>query len=92
MGDTKAMFTPGPNQYGADAKKNVQRAAPCYGFGTSKRPQSVHVRKQPGPGAYELKGITGSESQGRSLGQRLSQSKTTVNFNPGPGQYQPSYN
>lgn len=68
MGNSKAAFTPGPNAYRADSKQPVQRSAPAFGFGTSKRPQSVNVKKQaPGPGQYELKGIIGSESQGRTL-------------------------
>lgn len=63
LGDPKAGYTPGPNAYRSDSKSTVQRAAPCYGFGTSKRPQSVNVTQaRPGPGAYNLKGIVGSES------------------------------
>ena len=38
LGDPKAGRTPGPNAYRSDSKSNVQRAAPSYGFGTSKRP------------------------------------------------------
>jgi len=44
MGDEKAGRTPGPNAYRADSKRTVQRLAPAYGFGSSKRPQSVNVR------------------------------------------------
>ena len=63
MGNPNAGRTPGPNHYRGDSKSSVQKAAPAYGFGTSKRPQSVNVRQtRPGPGAYNLKGITGSES------------------------------
>ena len=63
MGNPKAGFTPGPNAYRADSKSTVQRAAPAYGFGTSKRPQSVNINaKRPGPGAYDLKGIVGPET------------------------------
>ncbi len=92
MGDEKAGKTPGPNAYRADAKSPVITSAPKYGFGTSKRPQSVNLKKvAPGPGTYELKGITGSESQGRTLATRLNGSKTTNCFNPGPGSYTPGY-
>ena len=92
MGNPKAGFTPGPNAYRGDAKSTIQRSAPAFGFGTSKRPQSVDVRKKaPGPGTYQLKGITGTESQGRTLAQRLTHSKTSSSFNPGPGQYQPQF-
>ena len=86
MGDEKAKFTPGPNAYRADGKNAVQRSAPNFSFGTSRRPQSVNVRvAQPGPGTYTLGGITGTESQGRTLASRLNPSKTSKMFNPGPG-------
>ena len=92
MGNEKAALTPGPNAYRANSKQPVQKAAPAYGFGTSRRPQSVNVKKQaPGPGQYELRGIIGSESQGRTLATKLNPSKTTNDFNPGPGQYQPQF-
>lgn len=72
MGDSKAKFTPGPNAYRADNKTTVLKAAPAFGFGTSKRPQSVNVKHQkPGPGAYDLKGIVGRETQGKSIAARL---------------------
>ena len=75
LGDPKAGRTPGPNAYRADSKVPVQRAAPAFGFGTSRRPQSVNVREQrPGPGAYESKGVVGTESQGRTLASKLSAS------------------
>ena len=65
--------SPGPNAYRADNKLAVQRSAPAYGFGTSKRPQTANVKHmKPGPGAYELGGIVGTESQGRTLAQKLS--------------------
>ena len=38
LGNPSAGRTPGPNAYRADSKSSVQRAAPSYGFGTSKRP------------------------------------------------------
>lgn len=75
LGDPKAGRTPGPNAYRADSKVAVQRAAPAFGFGTSRRPQSVNVREtRPGPGAYESKGVVGTESQGRTLASKLSAS------------------
>lgn len=43
LGNEKAAFTPGPNAYRGDNKQTVMRHAPAYGFGTSKRPQSVNV-------------------------------------------------
>ena len=94
MGNPNAGKTPGPNVYRSDSKKTVMRSAPAYGFGTSRRPQSVNVSNRaakPGPGAYEIKGIVGSESQGRTLASKLNASKTSNSFNPGPGQYTPSF-
>jgi len=82
---------PGPNTYREKCKEPVMKAAPAYGFGSSKRPQSQYTRVQnPGPGSYNLKGIVGTESQGKSLAQRLGQS--AKNFNPGPGSYNSMYN
>ena len=67
-GMSVAGRSPGPNAYRADNKSAVQRAAPAYGFGTSKRPQTANVKQtKPGPGAYELRGIVGTESQGKTL-------------------------
>lgn len=92
MGDSKGARSPGPNAYRADSKRPVQKQAPSYGFGTSRRPQSVNVnQKRPGPGAYNLKGIVGSDAQGKSMAVKLANSKTTANFNPGPGQYTPMF-
>lgn len=70
----------------------MQRTAPSYGFGTSKRPKSHNPRQQkPGPGAYEMRGIVGTENQGKSLGMKLLASKTSKLYNPGPGQYNPMF-
>lgn len=38
-----------------------------------------------------MRGICGSESQGRTLASKLNQAKTTSSFNPGPGQYNPMF-
>jgi len=63
MGDEKGGLTPGPNAYRADSKSTVMRSAPTYGFGTSKRPSSVHIsQKRPGPGTYDIRGIMGSDA------------------------------
>ena len=40
MANTATKWCPGPDVYDANAKKNVMRSAPAFGFGTSKRPQS----------------------------------------------------
>lgn len=48
-------------------------------------------QQRPGPGAYNLKTLVGTESQGRTLASKLSPSKTTNDFNPGPGQYSPKF-
>ena len=38
MANTATKWCPGPNAYKADNKNSVLRAAPAFGFGTSKRP------------------------------------------------------
>ena len=78
MGNEKGGLTPGPNNYRADNKTTVLRSAPAFGFGTSRRPQSVNVKVQrPGPGTYDIRGVVGTESQGKTLASRLAASKTT---------------
>lgn len=62
-------------------------SAPSFGFGTSKRPATADSRLVPGPGTYQSKSIIGSESQGKTLGSKLKQQKTTDMFSPGPGAY-----
>ena len=90
LGNAKGGLTPGPNAYPANNKNTVMRSAPAFGFGTSRRPQSVNVnQKRPGPGTYEAKGIIGTETQGRTLASKLSSSKSGIN--PGPGQYTPMF-
>ena len=88
MANTATKWCPGPNVYDADSKKNVMRSAPAFGFGTSKRPQSQYTRMHaPGPGQYPITSLVGTESQGKSLGQRLTRGKTSNQFSPGPGAY-----
>lgn len=79
---------PGPAAYRSDAKNSVIRRAPSFGFGTSVRPHSAQSQvKVPGPGSYTLRGLTGNESQGKTLGLKHANIKSTVAFNPGPGTY-----
>lgn len=69
----------------------MNRTAPSYGFGTSKRPQSHNSRTTaPGPGAYAIKGLVGSESGGKTLGLKLKQNISSNMFVPGPGTYHAS--
>lgn len=91
MGSKSAADLPGPNVYDSNSKRFVLKSAPAFGFGTSKRPQSSSTTKNqvPGPGNYQLKTIVGSESQGQTLQGRHTASKTTIDFNPGPGTYNP---
>lgn len=78
---------PAPNAYNRDSKNSVMKKAPSYGFGSSKRPVSHDVRKQPGPGAYHSKSVIGTENLGKSMGAKLSKPKTSDMFSPGPGAY-----
>lgn len=89
MADPAWKVVPAANKYNNhESARAIQRAAPCYGFGTSKRPTSSEGRhKSPGPGNYEIKGRTGYESQGKSLGLKLKTSNTTNLLSPGPGTY-----
>ena len=48
-------------------------------------------QNRPGPGAYDIRGLTGSETQGRTLASKLNAAKTSNNFNPGPGSYTPMF-
>lgn len=48
----------------------------------------------PGPGAYEIKGVVGTEGPKRSLAARfkIDLAAKELNYKPGPGQYTPSIN
>lgn len=78
---------PAANAYNQDAKNKVLKHSPAFGFGTSKRPASCDSRRVPGPGAYTQKGVMGSDSQGCTLGKKLSQPRTSNMTAPGPGTY-----
>ena len=83
---------PAPNAYTENAKDAVVKKAPAYGFGTSKRPQSHNSRSiAPGPGAYALKGIVGTDAQGKTLASRWATQSTTNMKTPGPGSYEAKY-
>lgn len=91
-GLSSAVNSPGPNAYRADSKAPVQKSAPAFGFGTSKRPQTASAgQMKPGPGAYDIRGIVGTESQGRTLASKLKSSATEKSSVPGPGQYTPMF-
>lgn len=76
MGAKGAANVPAPNAYNQDAKKAAIKSAPSYGFGTSRRPQTVNPAKQaPGPGTYNLKGITGTEGHAKTLTGRPNTSR-----------------
>jgi hypothetical protein len=88
MGALGAEKLPAPNAYDKDSKNAVLRTAPSFGFGTSKRTLvSIEAMKVPGPGAYPIKSIVGTETQGRTLSKRLPEARTTNMFAPGPGTY-----
>jgi len=61
LGTVGAEKIPAPNAYSRDAKTAVLRAAPAYGFGASKR-NKVNETEVPGPGAYPIKTIIGTET------------------------------
>jgi hypothetical protein len=82
-----AEHMPAPNAYSNASKDSVLKSAPSFGFGSSKRPQTADARKQPGPGAYESKSIIGTESQGKTLGSKLGNPKSSNMLTPGPGTY-----
>ena len=50
--ENKKLNVPGPGTY-APIVKDVQKAAPRYGFGTSKRDEKKNLIT-PGPGSYKL--------------------------------------
>ena len=88
MANTATKWCPGPNAYKADNKNSVLRSAPAFGFGTSKRPQSHNAKRNvPGPGQYPISTLVGTESQGKTLAERLPKGRTSNEFSPGPGAY-----
>lgn len=89
MNSAQHAKTPAPNAYKRDSKSCVQRSAPSFCFGASKRPQSDAGFRVPGPGTYPLKTIIGTESVGKSLAKRLETIKTSNQLAPGPGTYEP---
>lgn len=63
MENKATKIVPGPNRYDVNGSRSMMKTAPSYGFGTSRRPQSHNTRTTaPGPGAYAIKGLVGSES------------------------------
>lgn len=90
MENSASKIVPAPNKYDINTARAMMKTAPSYGFGTSKRPHSSEKYGSPGPGAYEIKGKVGLEACSKSLGLKLQQSKTSYQFNPGPGTYMPS--
>ena len=88
MANTATKWCPGPNAYKADNKNPILKAAPAFGFGTSKRPQSHNAKRTvPGPGHYPIGTLVGTESQGKTLAERLPKGRTSNEFSPGPGAY-----
>jgi hypothetical protein len=73
---------PAPNSFSAEIKNVMLKKAPCYGFGTSQRPNSGRV-SSPGPGAYNptLSRIQSAKTIGIKW-----QNKSVIE-QPGPGHY-----
>lgn len=63
-----------------------------YGFGTSKRGQegTKSLTKLPGPGAYDLGGLTGKDGPAASIHNKLSYKpiEKSAGLTPGPGAYE----
>lgn len=76
----KGSEAPGPGQYELKAGKET----PAYGFGSAQR-NGHKDSGMPGPGSYTQQGIIGKDSQGRTMGMKLSEKERDQV--PGPGQY-----
>lgn len=87
MGVKGAERQPAPNAYNRDSKNGVLKAAPSFGFGTSKRPATADARGVPGPGSYQHRSVMGTDTQGKSLACKLAKPKTSDMLTPGPGTY-----
>mmetsp|Transcript_47349 Transcript_47349/g.110361 ORF Transcript_47349/g.110361 Transcript_47349/m.110361 type:complete len:214 (+) Transcript_47349:74-715(+) len=82
--------TPGPGAYSAlEARDEVKRASPKYGFGTSPREGLPLRADRPGPGSYEMDDRLGHEGPKYTLQGRKQLSR--VNDTPGPGAHGPVY-
>ena len=87
--ERKAKFVPSPFAYKQDASF-VQRSAAKFSFGSEmQRPHTSKVGGSPGPGAYAIKTLVGTESVGKTMSQKLCPSfeKPGSNKVPGPGSY-----
>lgn len=52
MNNAALAKTPAPNAYNREAKSCVLKAAPSFGFGSSKRADILAGKDVPGPGTY----------------------------------------
>lgn len=86
---------PGPGNYHTiNETVIIKRTAPAYGFGSSKRDESLENNKgaMVGPGAYELKSIIGLEGRKNSISPKLEdrfRERESRNM-PGPASYNSS--
>merc|ERR1719298_36643 len=84
--DNLRMLTnPGPGQYQPRDPNNVSSK---YGFGTAQRKGAPVRGDMPGPGAYNLGSLVGSEGPKYSAAKRRDPARNTAT--PGPGTYQPA--
>lgn len=88
---------PGPGNYQTLDDSFTKKAAPMYGFGTSKREDSLEKSRKTlpyvGPGSYDNKGLIGSEGRKNSISHKLNDNlgiKESRNL-PGPGTYDVLY-
>lgn len=91
----ESKHLPGPGNYHTlNEASVVKRSAPAYGFGSSKRDESLEKKHAAlvGPGAYELKSIIGLEGRKNSISPKLEdrfRERESRNM-PGPASYNSS--
>lgn len=83
----RPMSAPGPGQYQPKDPNNVSSK---YGFGTAQRKGAPLRVDMPGPGAYNLQGLVGSDGPKYSAAKRRDMNRSSAT--PGPGTYQPADN
>lgn len=82
---------PGPGNYSVLDDSFVKKSPPAYGFGSSKRDDSLEKSKAhlQGPGAYEIKPMFGNEGRKNSISPKLNENfrERESRNKPGPGSY-----
>merc|ERR1719201_651429 len=81
----KSTSAPGPGQYHPSDPNSVSSK---YGFGTAQRKGAPLRGDIPGPGAYNLAELVGSDGPKSSFASRRELNRGPAS--PGPGAYQPA--